>query len=232
QNAFKYLEDLKENHSMICLTISFELLKQTHNQHILHHYSLHLMESIIKHKWNILKNDDRNLVKKQLFSIIKSTYLNQIFTEPAHIRNSLAKCLVELIKRDCFEKVNTTLDEIVSMIQEINQIQDSNATQLELILLVYRFLNEELTLYAQNIQAQRRRQILNQLQKRLNDILPCLIRISNDLLTVPEQHERLTQTCLLTVNSFLTWVEYNHFEQYELFLCELFLKFFQLNSVK
>ncbi|CAF1381303.1 unnamed protein product [Adineta steineri] len=232
QNAFKYLEDLKENHSMICLTISFELLKQTHNQHILHHYSLHLMESIIKHKWNILKNDDRNLVKKQLFSIIKSTYLNQIFTEPTHIRNSLAKCLVELIKRDCFEKVNTTLDEIVNMIQEINQIQDSNATQLELILLVYRFLNEELTLYAQNIQAQRRRQILNQLQKRLNDILPCLIRISNDLLTVPEQHERLTQTCLLTVNSFLTWVEYNHFEQYELFLCELFLKFFQLNSVK
>jgi hypothetical protein len=62
--------------------------------------------------------------------------------------------------------------------------------------------------------------------------LPCLIRISNDLLTVPEQYERLTQTCLLTVNSFLTWVEYNHFEQYELFLCELFLKFFQLNSVK
>ncbi len=34
------------------------------------------------------------------------------------------------------------------------------------------------------------------------------------------------------MNSFLTWVEYNHFEQYETFLCELFLKFFQLNSVK
>jgi hypothetical protein len=111
-------------------------------------------------------------------------------------------------------------------------ILENNSTQLELILLVYRFLNEELTIYSQSIQAQRRRQILNQIQKRLNDILPCLIRISNDLLTLPEQYERLTQTCLLTVNSFLTWVEYNHFEQYELFLCELFLKFFQLNSVK
>lgn len=99
-------------------------------------------------------------------------------------------------------------------------------------MLVYRFLNEELTIYAQTIQAQRRRQILNQIQKRLNDILPCLIRISNDLLTIPNPYERLTQTCLLTVNSFLTWVEYNHFEQYEIFLCELFLKFFQLNSIK
>ncbi|CAF4983732.1 unnamed protein product, partial [Rotaria sp. Silwood1] len=108
----------------------------------------------------------------------------------------------------------------------------NNSTQLELILLVYRFLNEELTIYAQSIQAQRRRQILNQIQKRLNDILLCLIRISNDLLNIPEQYERLTQTCLLCMNSFLTWVEYNHFEQYELFLCELFLKFFQLNSVK
>ena len=34
------------------------------------------------------------------------------------------------------------------------------------------------------------------------------------------------------MNSFLIWVEYNHFEQYELFLCELFLKFFQHDSVK
>jgi len=109
---------------------------------------------------------------------------------------------------------------------------DNNSIQLELILLVYRFLNEDLTIYGQTIQAQRRRQILNQIQKRLNDILPCLIRISNDLLIIPNQYERLTQTCLLTVNSFLTWVEYNHFEQYELFLCELFLKFFQLNSIK
>lgn len=73
---------------------------------------------------------------------------------------------------------------------------------------------------------------MNQLQKRLNDILPCLIRILNDLLIVNDQRERLTQTCLLSMNSFLIWVEYNHFEQYELFLYELFLKFFQLNSVK
>jgi hypothetical protein len=103
---------------------------------------------------------------------------------------------------------------------------------LELILLVYRFLNEELTIYSHSIQAQRRRQILNQIQKRLNDILPCLIRLSNNLLLIPNQNERLTQTCLLTMNSFLIWVEYHHFEQYEFFLCELFLKFFQLNSIK
>ena len=107
---------------------------------------------------------------------------------------------------------------------------DTNSTQLELLLLVYRFLNEELTIYSQSIQIHRRRQLLNQLQKRLNDILPCLIRILNDLLNIINQYERLTQTCLLTVNSFLLWVEYNHFEQYELFLCELFLKYFQLNS--
>ena len=34
------------------------------------------------------------------------------------------------------------------------------------------------------------------------------------------------------MNSFLILAEYNHFEQYELFLCELFLKFFQFNSIK
>lgn len=234
---------------MICLTISFELLKQLNQQSILHHYSLHVIESMIKSKWNLLKNDERYLIKKQLFFIIKSSYLNQTFADPIYIRNSLAKCLVELIKRDCFEKGNTTFDEIVNIIQGMTQIQglfefitnlkqrknfslDQNSTQLELILLVYRYLNEELTIYAQSIQAQRRRQILNQIQKRLNDILPCLIRLSNDLLNNSNHWERLTQTCLLSMNSFLSWVEYHHFEQYEFFLCELLLKFFQLNSIK
>jgi hypothetical protein len=108
---------------MICSTISFELLKQVNTQPILHHYSLHIIESIIKTKWNILKIDEKNFIKKQLFFIIKSSYLNQLFLDPIYIRNSLAKCLVELIKRDCFEKVNTTLDEIMNMLQEITQIQ-------------------------------------------------------------------------------------------------------------
>ncbi len=70
-----------------------------------------------------MKIDERNLIKKELFFIIKSSYLNQIFTDPIYIRNSLAKCFVELIKRDCFEKVNTTLDEIVLMTQNFAQIE-------------------------------------------------------------------------------------------------------------
>jgi len=217
---------------MICLSIAFDLLRQTNQQAILYHYSLHLIESILKSKWNLLKNEERNLLKKQLLFVIRNSYLNQMFLDVTHIRNSLAKCLIELIKRDCFEKTNTTLDELIVTIQEMTQIHDTNSSQLELILLVFRYLNEDLTTYSHSMQAQRRRQILNQLQKRLNDILPCLIRLSNDLLTLPTRPERLTETSLLTVNSFLQWVEYNHFEQYEYFLCELFLKFFQLTSIK
>ena len=43
--------------------------------------------------------------------------------DPIYIRNALGKCLVEMIKRDCFEKVNTALDEIILMTQTINQIE-------------------------------------------------------------------------------------------------------------
>lgn len=111
---------------MICLTVALELLKQISDQQsMLHHYGLHIIESMIKYKWNLLKNDERNFIKKQLFFIIKSSYLNQTFTDPIYIRNALAKCLVELIKRDCFEKVNTTFDEIVNIIQGMAQIQGS-----------------------------------------------------------------------------------------------------------
>ncbi len=84
-----------------------------------------MIESIIKTKWNQFKNEERNSIKKQLFLILKSSYLNQTFTDPSYIRNSLAKCLIELIKRDCFDKGNTTFDEIVNIIQGITQIQGS-----------------------------------------------------------------------------------------------------------
>jgi exportin-5 len=124
QYALNFLEDLKENHPLICLTIGFELLKQqTNNESLLHHYGIHLIESIIKHKWNLLKQDEKTLVKEQLFILIKSSCLNPTFMEPIYIRNSLARCLVEMIKRDCFEKVNTTLDEIVLMTQGFAQIE-------------------------------------------------------------------------------------------------------------
>jgi exportin-5 len=124
QYALNFLDDLKENHPLICLTIGFELLKQqTNNQSLLHHYGIHLIESIIKYKWNLLKQDEKTLVKEQLFILIKSSCLNPTFMEPIYIRNSLARCLVEMIKRDCFEKVNTTLDEIVLMTQGFAQIE-------------------------------------------------------------------------------------------------------------
>lgn len=122
--ALNFLEDLKENHPLICLTIGFELLKQqTNNDSLLHHYGIHLIESIVKHKWTVLKPDEKYLVKEQLFVLIKSSCLNQTFMDPIYIRNALAKCLVEIIKRDCFEKVNTTLDEIILMTQTIARIE-------------------------------------------------------------------------------------------------------------
>ncbi len=124
QYALNFLEDLKENHPLICLTIGFELLKQQSiNQSLLHHYGIQLIESIIKYKWTLLKSDEKNFVKEQLFFLIKSSSLNQTFIEPIYIRNALAKCLIEMIKRDCFEKVNTTLDEIVLMTQNFAQIE-------------------------------------------------------------------------------------------------------------
>ena len=128
QDALNFLEDLKENHILICLKIAFELL--TTNESLLHHYGIHLIETIIKHKWTILKSDEKHLVKEQLFILIKSSCLNQTFMNPIYIRNGLTKCLVEMIKRDCFEKVNATLDEIIYMTQMIGKI----ATVLSILL--------------------------------------------------------------------------------------------------
>ena len=126
QKAFQFLEDLKENYPNICLSIASELFKQVNQQSMLHHYALHLIETMIKSKWPMLKPDERNTVKEQLFFIIKTSSINQFFIEPTYIRNSLAKCFIELIKRDCFDKGNTTFDELVNLMQSIAQIQSSS----------------------------------------------------------------------------------------------------------
>ena len=126
QYALTFLDDLKENHPLVSLTVGFELLKQppsNSNASLLHHYGIHLTESIVKYKWTQLKADERTVVREQLFLLIKSSCLNQTFMDPIYIRNALARCLVEMIKRDCFEKVNTALDEIILMTQGIAQVE-------------------------------------------------------------------------------------------------------------
>ena len=125
QFAVMFLDDLKENNPLISLTIGLELLKQQSavNVSLLHHYGLHLIESIVKYKWAQLKADEKSFVREQLFLMIKSSSLNQTFMEPTFIRNALARCLVEMIKRDCFEKVNVALDEVISMTQRLAQIE-------------------------------------------------------------------------------------------------------------
>ncbi|CAF0866997.1 unnamed protein product, partial [Didymodactylos carnosus] len=233
--ALEYLENLKENHILLCCTIGFEFIKQQ-QQPLLHHYGIHLIENIIKYKWSALKPDERNVLEEQLFSLIK-TNLNDSFMEPIYIRTALARCTVEMIKRECFEKTNTPLEELITLTQQTSmndEFGNRNLIQLELILLVYRFLNEELTVYQQSIPSQRRRQLLSQLQKRLNDILPSIMKTLNDLLLYSQEKvpngDRLIETCLLCLNSFLSWIDYTQIEQYETYLIELLMKFFHLTQ--
>lgn len=128
QFALAFLNDLKENNPLISLTIGMELLKQqtANNVALLHHYGIHLIESIVKYKWTQLKADEKQLVRDQLFLLIKGSCLSQTFMEPSFIRNALARCLVEMIKRDCFEKVNVALDEVILITQGLAQIEGSS----------------------------------------------------------------------------------------------------------
>ena len=67
QKAFQFLEDLKENHPNTCLSIASELFKQGNQQSMLHHYALHLIETMIKAKWPMLKPDERNTGERTTF---------------------------------------------------------------------------------------------------------------------------------------------------------------------
>lgn len=209
--AYNAYEDFKEK-SPLCAKCGFVLAAKG-NHAVVRHIGLQLVEHCIKLRWNVITIADKQFIKESVMKMMAEG-TDHLLVEQSHIKDALAKLLVEMIKREWPQQWPLLMD-------ELNNLAVLGETQKELVLLTFLRLAEDVV-DLQTVQGQRRRDLYQALVANLSAICGFLVRTLDthytryrdlrDLQKADENnqelslHRQLTETTLLTMAGFVEWI--------------------------
>ncbi|XP_041351091.1 LOW QUALITY PROTEIN: exportin-5-like [Gigantopelta aegis] len=208
--AHKICENFKES-SPFCLQCGLELSQQQYPP-ILRHFGLQLIEYCVKFRWNNLTHVEKDLVKiNSLQNINKGTC--GILYEELHIKDGIARIVVEVIKREWPQCWPTLL-------KDLHTLSLSGETQTELVLKVFHRLVEDIVVFCR-LPNHRRREVLQALTAHMSDLFQFFYEVL-DLYTnkfhtlssseLKQDKEaamaacRVSEAVLTTLTGFVDWV--------------------------
>ncbi|XP_077522444.1 exportin-5-like protein Ranbp21 [Amblyomma americanum] len=209
--AYNAYENFKEN-SPLCAKCGFALAAKG-NHAVVRHIGLQLVEHCIKLRWNVITIADKQFIKENVMKMMAEG-TEHLLAEQAHIKDALAKLLVEMIKREWPQQWPLLMD-------ELNSLAILGETQKELVLLTFLRLAEDVV-DLQTVQGQRRRDLYQALVANLPAICGFLVRTLDTHYTRYRDlrdnhkaaennqelalHRQLTETTLLTMAGFVEWI--------------------------
>ncbi|KAH6925470.1 hypothetical protein HPB50_005719 [Hyalomma asiaticum] len=209
--AYNAYEEFKDK-SPLCAKCGFVLAAKG-NHAVVRHIGLQLVEHCIKLRWNVITVADKQFIKESVMKMMAEG-TDHLLVEQAHIKDALARLLVEMIKREWPQQWPL-------LMTELNALAVGGETQKELVLLTFLRLAEDVV-DLQTVQGQRRRDLYQALVSHLQDICGFLIHTLNthytryrdlrDNQNADENnqelrlHRQLTETTLLTMASFVEWI--------------------------
>ncbi|XP_075723421.1 exportin-5-like protein Ranbp21 [Rhipicephalus microplus] len=208
--AYHAYEDFKET-SPLCAKCGFVLAAKG-NPALVRHIGLQLVEHCIKFRWNMMAIDDKRFIKDNVMKMMAEG-TDHLLVEQAHIKDALAKLLVEMIKREWPQQWP-------QLMKELNDLAIIGETQKELVLLTFLRLAEDVV-DLQTVEGARRRDLYQALVKERREICGFFVRTlethysryrdlrdnqnadeNNQELSL---HRQLTETTLLTMAGFMEW---------------------------
>ncbi|KAH7941979.1 hypothetical protein HPB49_019134 [Dermacentor silvarum] len=191
--AYNAYEDFKEK-SPLCAKCGFVLAAKG-NHAVVRHIGLQLVEHCIKLRWNVITIADKQFIKESVMKMMAEG-TDHLLVEQSHIKDALAKLLVEMIKREWPQQWPLLMD-------ELNNLAVLGETQKELVLLTFLRLAEDVV-DLQTVQGQRRRDLYQALVANLSAICGFLVRTLDTHYT--RYRDLLTETTLLTMAGFVEWI--------------------------
>jgi len=213
QAAQKYCEDLKSSQSPRDLSIFGTLLANQSNPSIVRHFGFHLLEHIIKEKWNLLNDDQKKELKNSLLSVVANG-TKDIFEEDRYVKEKIVRIVVETALREYPQRWT----DLISTLFEIAKLGER---QLELVLMILRTLPEDVKTYNSDISSIRRKDILTGIQNNLTFIFTFMYSylelhygmylqsLENRIELKVKLHLKIVENVLSTLLSFMEWVPIN-----------------------
>lgn len=181
------------------LQVSSHAIKNPNSSPVIKHFAFQLLECVVKFNWNQMNTKTRQELKFLLENVF-DTYNSESFG-PRYLKDAISRCFVEVMKRDWPQCWPTIFPKLLSK------------GNCDLVLYVLWRLAEDLGVFYLPQNAQRRREMHNELVSNLNDILIyiCNALVSGDF-----------NLCLSSLNALTGFLEWSSIDVELLkFLCDL-----------
>lgn len=208
--AFNHCERFKET-SDPALGIQCAILLSSNPDQIVRHFGLKLLEDVIKLRWNDMTPEQKLYVKESAMGIM-NTGIDNIVKHPTHIKDAIARSVVEIAKREWPQQWP-------GFLAELEALSSKGDAQAELVMFVMLRLVEDVAVLQTLEQNQRRKEIYQALSLHMETIFKFLLTLlerhyqaysSNPLKEVKEKHAKVCQSVLATFTAFVEWAPIQH----------------------
>ncbi len=208
--AYQYCESFKESASP-GFGIQCSVLLSGNSDKLVQHFGLKLLEDVIKLKWNDMAPEQKLYVKENAMRICE-TGIADLLKEPKHIKDAVARIIVEIVKREWPQQWP-------SFLTELEALCSRGDTQTEIGMFVMLRLVEDVAVLQNLEQNQRRKEIYQALTAHMETIFQFLLTllerhyqayITNTASEVKQRHAMVCQAVLETFTSFVEWVPIQH----------------------
>lgn len=136
---------------------------------VVRHFGLQLMEHCIKYRWTQLSQTEKIFIKENAMRLLEEG-IEPLTREENHIKDALARIIVEMVKREWPQQWPTLL-------VELNQVCLRGESQTELVLLVFLRLVEDVAILETLESNQRRKDIYQALTNNMTEIFAFFLRL-------------------------------------------------------
>ncbi|KAJ8013750.1 hypothetical protein DPEC_G00033030 [Dallia pectoralis] len=210
--ALKFCEEFKEK-CPFSVSCGLQLADKTQTA-VVRHFGLQILEHVVKFNWNNMPQLDKVHLKDCAMDLLsKGTY--PILEEESHIKDVLARIIVEMIKREWPQHWP-------EMLKEMETLSSTGEAQTELVMLILLRLAEDVITFP-TLPIQRRRDIQQTLTQNMESIFIFLLSILQihvdeyrKLKRTPGQelqaksHCRVGVATLNTLAGYIDWVAVTH----------------------
>ncbi|XP_010887303.2 exportin-5 isoform X1 [Esox lucius] len=210
--ALKFCEEFKEK-CPFSVQCGLRLADKAQTA-VVRHFGLQILEHVVKFNWNNMPQQEKVHLKNCAMDLL-STGTYPILEEESHIKDVLARIIVEMIKREWPQHWP-------EMLKEMEALTGTGEAQTELVMLILLRLAEDVITF-QTLPAQRRRDIQQTLTQNMESIfifLLAILQIHVDeyrkLKRIPGQelqaksHCRVGVATLNTLAGYIDWVAVTH----------------------
>ncbi|KAM4041690.1 exportin-5 [Anomaloglossus baeobatrachus] len=207
-----FCEGFKET-CPVCVPCGLQLAEKSQPP-LIRHFGLQVLEHVVKFRWNDMDREEKLVLKDSVMGLIAGG-VRPILEEEGHIKDVLARIVVEMVKREWPQHWPNMLTELEGLIQ-------NGEVQTELVMFILLRLAEDVVTF-QSLPPQRRRDIQTTMTQNMEQLFTFMLRILGDGVHHYRQLKsdlarkdecrglcRVALAALNTLAGYIDWVSVSH----------------------